>query len=451
MGGQATATHDGDGSQVGRRREGGGWRPVLVFAASGAVALLLLGVGALFTLQEAARGEALADARRATSGSARATIEPALRDDVLDGAPEALARLDAAARKLSPEVRRAKLWSADGTIVWSDEPRLTGTRYELDDHDRAVLDHGGTESEISDLGERENRFERDEGELLEVYTRVRTPDGTPLLYEEYLRSESVTDSSRRVALRFLPIVLGALLLLELVQVPLAISLVRRLEQRRHEREGLLRQVVEASDLERRRVARDLHDGVVQQVAGASMGLHAAAAAARAAGNTAEGDAMGSAAAELRSAVRGLRTLVVEIYPPNLAEVGLGAALEDQLSAAPAGGPVPHLQVQDAEQLDERTQALLFRVAQEAIRNALRHSGASDLWVRVAHVDAAEGAMATLEVRDNGQGFDTAGPPPEGHVGLRIVRELVETVGGTLQVMSGADGTTVRAEVPFHAG
>src|SRR4051812_49909078 len=94
------------------------------------------------------------------------------------------------------------------------------------------------------------------------------------MLETCLRLSSVAASGRRIWLSFLPALVLALLLLELLQVPLAWSLLRRVQAGQLEREALLRRAVDASDAERRRIAADLHDGVVQTLASVSYGLAA---------------------------------------------------------------------------------------------------------------------------------------------------------------------------------
>ena len=79
----------------------------------------------------------------------------------------------------------------DGRVVYSDEPRLIGTRYALDDAKREVLRTGTTRAELSDLSGPENQFERGQGDLYEVYLPVRAPDGTQLLFETYQRRSAV--------------------------------------------------------------------------------------------------------------------------------------------------------------------------------------------------------------------------------------------------------------------
>ena len=83
---------------------------------------------------------------------------------------------------------RVKLWTRDGRILYSDAQELIGRRFSLGEEERALFDRGGVEAELSDLSKPENRFERQEGKLLEAHAVIRTPDSrTPVLFEIYQR------------------------------------------------------------------------------------------------------------------------------------------------------------------------------------------------------------------------------------------------------------------------
>ena len=126
-------------------------------------------------------------------------------------------------------------------------------------------------------------------------------------------------------------------MLLLVQVPLAWSLAPRLQREHEEREGLLNSAIEASDRERRRIAADLHDGVVQDLAGVAFGLAPLSADARRRGDEEEARVLGDAVDTLRQGVRDMRTLLVEIHPPRLETAGLEPVLDDLLSPLRADG------------------------------------------------------------------------------------------------------------------
>ena len=162
----------------------------------------------------------------------------------------------------------------------------------------------------------------------------------------------------------------------LLTVPLMWVLTRRLDASAAERERLLLAAVQASENERRRIARDLHDGVVQDLAGISF---AASATARDVADRPDvARRLEALGAGVRSSLRALRSLLVEIYPPDLRTEGLGAALDDLLAPATASGVQVSLEVADTDDVREESVALVWRVAQEAVRNALRHGRPSSL-------------------------------------------------------------------------
>ena len=420
-------------------------RQVGQFVAVGLVALAVVGLGTSIASRRIGEREAVAEARTRTLIKAQGLIEPVLDDALLAGSPEARARIEARrADVMTDQLVRMKLWSAAGTVVYSDEPQLIGITYGLGEDERESIETGRIEAEVSDLSGEENRFERSYGKLLEVYLPVRTPTGTPLLFEAYYRYDLVTDNGRRLWRNFAPIALGALICLQVVQIPLAWRLARRLKQRLQEREVLLERALQASEVERRQIASDLHDGVVQDLAGVAYSLSAAT---RSSGS-ADPVMVEQAADSVRASIKALRSLVVDIYPPDFGEEPLDVALGDLVERVRARGLAAELEVQVAEPIPDHAARLVYRVAQEGIRNALNHAGASTVRVRLAAGDG----RATVEVSDDGRGFDDAEADDRaaaGHVGLRALSGLVGDNGGTLQVDSvPGSGTTLRAEVPW---
>ncbi len=231
--------------------------------------------------------------------------------------------------------------------------------------------------------------------------------------------------------------IGALILLALIQLPLAWWLARRIQRGQDERERLLKRAIDASDVERRRIARDLHDGVVQDLAAVSYSLAAAAEEAPAPYDS----NLRTAAAETRHGIGQLRTLLVEIYPPELHRAGLSAALADLLGTASGRGLETSLDVDPDLRLEPETEALFFRIAQEAVRNAVKHAGAESVSVRVAATESG----ARLVVEDDGRGFDPAAAGGEGHFGLRVLEGLARDAGGELEIDS-APGAGARVTV-----
>src|SRR3954470_20932161 len=426
------------------------------FTLAGLVATAVLGVAGVYALQRAGRNDATKDAKRVTAIVGDGIIQPLLTPELMRGDPKAIAALDRAVHRnvLRDPVVRVKVWTPDGRIIYSDEHRLIGQRYAVSEEDQAILKKGGVEAELSDLSGPENRYEPRGERLLEVYLPLRTPSGRTVRFESYQRFNSVLANGRTTWKAFLPALIGGLVILQLVQLPLAARLARRIERGRREREALLRRAVDASDAERRRIAADLHDGVVQSLAGVSYSLSAAADRVAANGSSgangsnggdAGADALRRGASATRESIAELRTLLVDIYPPNLQSAGLRSALEDLAAPLGRGGCQVQVDVR-AEQLPPGVEALFFRVAQESLRNVTKHAEAG----RVTLTVERSGDTATLLVEDDGKGFDpsaVADVQREGHVGVRVLADLVHDAGGELTIDSQpGQGTRVRAEV-----
>jgi signal transduction histidine kinase len=420
---------------------------VAKFALGGLAATLVLAVVGVLVLGRISRDDAVGNAKKLTAVVGRDVVQPTLSDSLLRGDANARARLARVVRAhvLKGDVLRVKLWSADGRILYSDRPQLVGSRYALGKDEEDVLRFGGVKADISDLSRPENRYERNAGKLLEVYLPIRTPNGRPVLFEAYLRFSTVEATGRNLWVKFLPALIGALVVLQLVQLPLARSLARRVARAQRGRAELLKRALDASELERRRIAADLHDGTVQELIAASYGLSVARE--QVGPEDAAADALRRAEASCRVAVRELRTLLVAIYPPRLDDAGLASALQDLMIPLEQKGIRATVESQADLHLPDATTALLYRTAREAIRNASKHAEARAVLVRVAR----ENGRVSLSVADDGQGFvpeEALGRPAEGHFGLQVLGDLVRDAGGTFQIDSSPGrGTTLTVEVP----
>ena len=422
------------------------------FLLAGLVVLLAVGVFLALAQRRIAVSEAIRDARTLTELEAQDVVGPLLTDDALVPGSTSYGALDRVVRDrvLGPRIVRVKIWDASGRIVYSDDRALIGQRFGLPPRERAALQSAKhSVSEVTDLREPENRDERAFGKLLQVYLGVRTPAGTPLLFETYQPYGVITTSSHRMWSASLPVLLGGLVLLYLVQAPLAYRMATRLRAAQEQREQLLLSALGASDKERRRIASDLHDGVVQGLAGVSYTLSAVAEKARAAGVLPLAQTASHTAVELRRWVRELRSLVVTITPPALHEQGLGASLSDLASTLEARGISVHVEAPPDLDLDEATESLVYRVAQEGVRNVVRHAAAT----RVQLLVRQQTGHLQLEVSDDGRGFDptASGARRRGSVGLELLRGLVAEHDGTLTVGSTfGGGTTLMMELPYRS-
>jgi two-component system NarL family sensor kinase len=407
-------------------------RLVYRFSLAGLLAMFLVALGTGFLSRHVGTQQAIDDARQVGRLTGEGIVEPALSDGLVKMDPKAINDVNSVIQRqvLQSTLVRVKIWRSDGTVVYSDEKDLIGQKFDLGDEERDVLLNNGIEAEVSDVSRPENALDPSKTKLLEVYLPIHTPDQTPLLYEAYFAYSGVAKAGRSAWLNFAGPSLGALLLLELIQIPLAVSLARRVRDSHAERENLLRRAVDSSDTERRRIASDLHDGIVQDLTGVSYALTAEARKR----TEHRQEVISSAAGQVRDSITSLRSLLVDIYPPNLQEEGLESALGDLLAKPRQRGVEGSLEVDLDAMLDPATASLLYRAAQEAIRNVVRHSAASFVRIHLGR----DGDRVTLTVDDDGRGFD----PQE-------LAALIADASGEMEVYSAPGaGTAVTVSLPL---
>jgi signal transduction histidine kinase len=214
---------------------------------------------------------------------------------------------------------------------------------------------------------------------------------------------------------------------------------------------LLERAVDASEAERRRIAATLHDGPVQDLAASSFVIAGATANAESMGRHGLAEELRGVAGTVRASIRALRTLLVDIYPPSLAQAGLAVALPDlaQTVRTPGLNVVVEPVSEEELGLQPEQERLVYRVAQETLRNAAKHATPCSVRVSLGR----EEDDVVLDVVDDGRGFDpevALADPESGHFGLQLLAELATTGGGTLQVAS-APGHGTHWRLRVHPG
>ena len=277
----------------------------------------------------------------------------------------------------------------------------------------------------------------------------RLPAGTRVLFRE----PSIWDQYQRY-------IVGAVVLMLAQTALIAGLLVQRTKRQRVERElrgsqaklrvsydrirDLSRRLLGEQEAERARIARELHDDINQQLAILSIEL----------------DRLRSDQLQVHSAKRlsralettqGISTSVRELshrlHPSKLRLIGLVAALDNlRRDLSPPHLPIAFCHRNVPAEIDQNIALCVFRVAQEALGNAVKHSDAGHIWV-----DLTGGpSSVALTITDDGKGFDVNGPPNAG-LGLISMRERVESVGGVLEIhATPASGTRLRVTVPIQA-
>ena len=243
-------------------------------------------------------------------------------------------------------------------------------------------------------------------------------EGTPLLFETYQLASSIADRRRELTSTFLPVLVVTLVALVLLMVPLAWVLARRVRARQRDRERLLQRALDASDRERRRIAGDLHDGPVQELAGLAMRL------------SAEAERVGDADAGERAPVLGRRRCAAACgccarrswasIRRTCSRRGCRPRSRTSWPRLDRQGIEVSLEVEPDADFGAEVDELLYRAARR--RCATSRSTRTPHHVRVAFTPAT--AAAVLEVVDDGRGIAPdalAQAAPRGHMGLRDPR------------------------------
>jgi len=203
--------------------------------------------------------------------------------------------------------------------------------------------------------------------------------------------------------------------------------------------------------ERQQIARDLHDGPVQELTGVHFALH---------GMDLQGCAPEIAGqfraiqATVQGQIAELRHYAGELRPPVLAKFGMVKAIRSHLETYREKHPelcIVFNESPEGDLLPEETRLALYRIYQETLTNIAKHAGATEVTVRFERTEE----RVILEIQDNGAGFevpqDWLGLARQGHLGLVGMRERAEAVGGQMEVFSEpGSGTRVRVAAPLTA-
>lgn len=226
-------------------------------------------------------------------------------------------------------------------------------------------------------------------------------------------------------------------------------LVADLRREQEDRRRLAVALVEAQEQERARLARDIHDGPIQELVGLGL-LVDALAGDLAAGRDVTVDDMHRAAAAARAVVAELRATIVDLHPLALAELGFGGAARSLAKRLEDHGVVVDLDVAAAAALPPERQAVGVRILQEALANVTRHADATHVRIGATRCDGG----VEVVVEDDGHGFDMAGMgrgTGSGHLGLAGIRERASLAGGHAEITSQpGHGTRVCAVLPVDA-
>lgn len=340
-------------------------------------------------------------------------------------------------------ISRAKVWHVEGdeaVVLFSDEPRNEGVRRPFDPDLATRLD-GGEVVVLDVPDDPEHTHEFGEAGLLEAFIGFEDAEGQPMRLELYLPSPAPRSLSDLLG-SMLPLAALGPLVLGAATLPLALRLARRLDERESERRELLHAALEASDRERRHLAMRLHDGIIQNLASVGLTLESLGPTTGDLDET-RATALAKLSDMVDADIAELRGLLTELTPPEI-HGSLQDALRDLAEDLRSASPRVELDIAPGPAVDGDDGVLLYRVARELIRNASEHSGGTMVRV-VLRSDAETGV--SLTVVDDGHGFDPAAPVAEGHLGLRLIRQVIAEHGGRLNVQADREGMSVCVTLP----
>lgn len=206
---------------------------------------------------------------------------------------------------------------------------------------------------------------------------------------------------------------------------------------------LASQVISAGDQERAHIARELHDSTAQSLSALEMLVTSSLR------ETPPG-ALHERLAVMREitteSLTEVRTLSHNVHPRVLDDLGLTSALEFLARRTREGSGIAVRVVSDVKaDIPHAVASVLYRVAQEAVRNAVRHGQPKDMCITVS----ADGRLARIEIEDDGGGFDVAATDAaRGGMGLFLMRERLALISGTLDIESRPGRTVIRAAAPM---
>jgi signal transduction histidine kinase len=212
---------------------------------------------------------------------------------------------------------------------------------------------------------------------------------------------------------------------------------------------LSHQLLKLQDEERRRLARELHDGVAQDLFAITVGLTAIEQDRRRLSARSQ-EILLEAQSLAEHALRELRSRSYLLYPPTLDMAGLAPTLREYVTGLARRGEfdVDTSAVEDVGRLPAEAETALFRVAQEALANVVRHAGTDRATLTLRSL----GDQVELRVEDHGKGRALDEPPLGTHasgVGIPSMRERLHLIGGELDVDSGPGWTTITARAPMN--
>ncbi|WP_375431262.1 sensor histidine kinase [uncultured Friedmanniella sp.] len=456
-----------------RGRRSGARRELVLIVGFAVATMAIVGVGAAFATRSVAQHQALNEAERSTKRLASNVVGPLLAGYRSGDSTDRADLERAVGQRMSDgSLTEVTVWREDGYIVFCSDPAAIGKTVDpppevaeaLRGHVSKGFEDGEPEADEPATGVTEtiDSPAADPGaspsssdpsgrnRYVEVYVPFDVAGEEPLVFEAYYTYERVDLVADELLRSTLPLVLGTLLLLQLIQIPVAVSLAGRLKRHEQDRARLLERALTVSDRERVRFAADLHDGPIQDLAGIAYALGAVAPSVP----PQHVALMGRVEGALQRSIASLRSLMTDLYPPDLRSGTLQQTVRTLVEPLQEAGVAVQLELADVPLLDPESTATLYRVARETLSNVQQHAAATHLLVQLSVLGAAAGhpTDVRLVVQDDGVGLENhqLDRRHEGHLGVRLLMDKVESLGGELLITSApGQGTRMQVTLPLE--
>ncbi len=346
---------------------------------------------------------------------------------------------DVRLRLIGGDTLRVKVWAPDGTVVYSDDPRLIGSKFELSASARSAL-NGETVSSISDVLDPAHADERAVGSLIEFFTPYRDASGEIRgAFEVEQRIDTLRRTLDQVGTIVWITIGTGLFLLGGFMLTLQLARARAYNERRRQTEALLGELLNVQEDERQRIVGALHDDIGQPLYRLLYGLEGGKS--RLPDSSVVRAELDRLAALVRDIDSRLRTELRLLHGGIAEDLDLRSALNELVDATrQETGMEINCTVELDVEPDPVPRFALLRAAQEAITNVRKHSGANSMSISVRN----RGHAVILEVADDGSGIRG----PEG-LGLKTMRERLQAIGGGFEVtINRTGGTHFKAWVPI---
>lgn len=412
---------------------------IVRFLLAGIVVLLIVAVPVSFWVRTVSRELAMDNVVELTQRLADYTISPVANQALMNRDPVALATVE---ERLAPWmsdgwITRIKIWSADGTILYSDVADLIGSSFPVGQRKQDLLAGGPATVSIGPQDEDENEFESHRGDLVEVYVISHNQNLAPMIFEVYFDISVVQAPDRQVLLGMIPVLLVSMAVLQGAQLVPGIRLAKQLQKRQRERRAILQRGIEAGERERVRLARDLHDDIIQDLAGLGYALE----------SMPEPASGIRPSVVLQSSIQKLRAITSELYSSPVTGQQLPDALGLLVERTRSLGIRTTVAVDESLKIEDHQATVIHRIAREAMVNVIKHSHAKNACLRLER----HGRHWRLTVGDDGVGFDTETYATPSHFGLRMMADIAETADARLELVSSVGGgTNIIVNVPAHS-